>query len=353
MWINIKPASETTEPADLSEIYESLESLSQKNKPKVLYDNHPHYPEVLTADMEYRESNFLHPDVIYFENGFGGYKYWLVMTPMPEAYENPCILVSNNGINFKEPVAGINPLVPKPEGTGFNSDPDMVFVNGTFYLYYREVLVIEEEPLLRTETIFLIKSTDGINWSSPIQCHQEEAGAIVHNFISPSVIYDDGTFYMFAYSRIDGTRYIGKSTSADGETWTPFEGKSWTGLSGGGEYPWHLDCVLVDGVIYCATSINETGSGLYFGKSTDMGETWAFNTTPFMSPSHGFEGDRFYRPSLRNIPGTNLYEMWCSGVNPGVLTYIPLILVNDDFVPLEINSVFQRSAAKSFVQRPS
>jgi len=42
----------------------------------------------------------VNPDVVYFPSGWHGYKYWLAMTPYPNSnddYENPSILVSNDG----------------------------------------------------------------------------------------------------------------------------------------------------------------------------------------------------------------------------------------------------------------
>ena len=42
-----------------------------------------------------------HPSVLYFENGFSGYKYWMVQTPCPigglpyrDRWECPCIYFS-------------------------------------------------------------------------------------------------------------------------------------------------------------------------------------------------------------------------------------------------------------------
>src|SRR5574344_906898 len=58
-----------------------------------------------------------HPKVLYFENGFNGYKYWMVSTPYPgnDAYlENPSIVVSNDGVNFIEPPGIKNPVSGYP-----------------------------------------------------------------------------------------------------------------------------------------------------------------------------------------------------------------------------------------------
>jgi len=54
-----------------------------------------------------------HPKVLYFENGYNGYKYWMVNTPYPKNdayYENPSIVVSNNGIDWIQPKGIKNPV---------------------------------------------------------------------------------------------------------------------------------------------------------------------------------------------------------------------------------------------------
>lgn len=48
----------------------------------------------------------VHPDVLYFENGWNGYEYWMVFTPFPNSnaqYENPSIAVSHDGLIWEIP----------------------------------------------------------------------------------------------------------------------------------------------------------------------------------------------------------------------------------------------------------
>lgn len=47
-----------------------------------------------------------HPKVLFFKNGWNGYHYWMSMTPYPreaDIYENPSIVVSNDGISWSTP----------------------------------------------------------------------------------------------------------------------------------------------------------------------------------------------------------------------------------------------------------
>lgn len=54
-----------------------------------------------------------HPDVLYFENGWNGWNYWMSHTPYPNsnvAFENPSIVVSNDGLTWVEPNGIVNLL---------------------------------------------------------------------------------------------------------------------------------------------------------------------------------------------------------------------------------------------------
>lgn len=51
-------------------------------------------------------SENIHPKVLYFDRGWNGHKWWMAYTPYPHgsiADENPCIAVSDDGINWAAP----------------------------------------------------------------------------------------------------------------------------------------------------------------------------------------------------------------------------------------------------------
>ena len=99
------------------------------------------------------------------------------MTPYPygdETYENPSILVSNDGYSWIVPPGLTNPIDPWP-GTGReNCDPYLVFNTATNNL---EVYYLEIEQGSLNDTILKRKlSSDGSAWSS------EEDLLIVPNY---------------------------------------------------------------------------------------------------------------------------------------------------------------------------
>lgn len=84
-----------------------------------------------------------HPKVLYFPKGWNGYQYWMSMTPYPyehDIYENPSIVVSNDGKTWAAPAGLTNPVSGIPEDVvtgGHYSDPQLVMRGNTMELWYR------------------------------------------------------------------------------------------------------------------------------------------------------------------------------------------------------------------------
>lgn len=74
-------------------------------------------------------SENIHPKVLYFEEGWGGYEFWMAYTPYPKGNidaENPCIAVSHDGVVWTVPDGLNNPLDLKPY-YGYNSDTHLIY----------------------------------------------------------------------------------------------------------------------------------------------------------------------------------------------------------------------------------
>ena len=131
----------------------------------------------------------VHPSVIYAEQAWNGYHWWMVITPYPAAdnkKENPSIFVSLNGTDWIEPSGLTNPVIPEPPSTDFNSDPQLFFGsnNSVLYMIYR----LQGGGLTK---FFITKSSDGINWSTPFETHSTTFTS--ERNISPSVNWDAST----------------------------------------------------------------------------------------------------------------------------------------------------------------
>ena len=82
-----------------------------------------------------------HPSVLYFTSRWNRYRYWMAFTPYRgtnEKYENPSIVVSNDGIHWIQPKGLINPIIGKPED-GHLSDPNLFFdFHKRLSMFYRK-----------------------------------------------------------------------------------------------------------------------------------------------------------------------------------------------------------------------
>ncbi|MCX7787879.1 MAG: hypothetical protein N2442_09300 [Spirochaetes bacterium] len=180
-------------------------------------------------------SQAVHPDIVPPDTQHPFYV--LAFTPYPFSYdefENPSILISTDGIRFSEETEGINPLVPPP-AIDHNDDPDLTYLNGRWYLVYLETLRPYRQNLV------LLSSIDRIHWESSIlisyQFTQEPKDPLI---VSPSLLWDQSTWYLFYVNRSVTPYRIEYSTSKDIRSWDPknvsiptIEGMSFT--------PWHLD----------------------------------------------------------------------------------------------------------------
>lgn len=82
-------------------------------------------PNKLSIIGPYGDDEAYHPKVLYFENGWNGYTYWLSYTPYPHAddtKEDPCIACSNDLETWVVPPGLINPLSRRDNDRGYNSD---------------------------------------------------------------------------------------------------------------------------------------------------------------------------------------------------------------------------------------
>lgn len=165
-----------------------------------LLSDGPNADEPLQFDSYLGNNENIHPKVLYFENGWNGYKYWMAYTPYPKgalAAENPCIASSNDGVNWETPAGLINPLFPEFED-GYNSDTHLV---------YREdddVLECWWRPHDQTHHMVYVcrrTSEDGINWTKTEK--MLESSDEIKAILSPAVSYGGSNYTMYYSDGID------------------------------------------------------------------------------------------------------------------------------------------------------
>ena len=107
----------------------------------------------------------VHPSVLFFEDGWNGWRYWMVMTPYPnfnEAHEDPNIVVSNDGVKWQVPDGLTNPIDDaKGRPDPYNSDAHLTMRDNEMVLTWRMV----DRPNKGRESFWMTMSRDGVHWS--------------------------------------------------------------------------------------------------------------------------------------------------------------------------------------------
>jgi hypothetical protein len=248
--------------------------------------------------------NVAHPSMVYVPGGWNGYQYWMAFTPYPaDPRENPCILASNDLIDWVIPTGLTNPVVPISEATAdgyqYNSDPELILLsNNQLCLTWRM-----SNDTTGAEGIYIKTSSDGVTWSATQQVISSSgSGLNTDNLIlSPArVIESNGSHTMWSINY--STHNIERRTSADGIAWSapsncafsiaPYLGTGFT-ISA----LWHIE--VRKGQNYYHILVCENGPyRLYYMISSD-GINWTGDQIAYI-PSSGQQRDigGYYRSTF-------------------------------------------------------
>ncbi len=271
------------------------------------------------AIESYVEGNneVVHPDVLYFENGWKGYKYWMVFTPFPESqtqYENPSICVSQDGLNWTTPPGLLNPVVaPFPDSFNpndyYHSDPDLIMSSDltTMYIFWRE------HTGWRYETLNYIYSTDGINWSDTVPVLVVD-GSNTEKIISPSLVRDNDNIKMWTVDTKTSPRTIRMRTSISlTNSWSEPIATDLTIINDNIEI-WHLDVTFIDNKYYMLASVgssgNPRGGDLYLAVS-DNGINWTVASNPVLQGLNNSWDELIYRATILVNPVNEYLSFKC------------------------------------------
>lgn len=245
----------------------------------------------------------VHPDIICTDalqgKTPGTPRFILAFTPYPfsiDTFENPSVLVSNDGINFTEEFPGLNPLAPPP-ATDHNDDPDIFFEDGFWRVIYLETLRPAEQNLR------MLESRDRKNWSGALllrmELNKDDWRGSELFMLSPAFIKNTATGQRFIYyvNMQKGRNTLEYMPAAAGCRIDRADRRFPDinlALDGGGELnPWHIDILQNDGVYYMLlTAVSENASGktysLFLSKSADL-SSWT-KPEPLIGDSYRASG---------------------------------------------------------------
>ena len=200
-----------------------------------------------------------HPSVVYVQDGWNGFKFWMAQTPYPpydivpyaDRYELPCIHFSNDGKEWHSIKA--NPIDDLSEDMinnhNYYSDPHLLLRGDIMECYYR--LSVSVDKYTHSSKTLLLKrySGDGVNWSdSEIVAdlrNEDDVYIWGEQIISQSIIWD-GKCYKCWYVDRSGClhgRKISLTTSLDGKHWDKFNQCQIENVN---LDPWHIDVQYYD-----------------------------------------------------------------------------------------------------------
>jgi hypothetical protein len=254
----------------------------------------------------------VHPDPAITPASWGGSTSQLMVTPYPNgdaSKENPSLFEGRSPREWFIPDGVMNPIA-RP-ATGYLSDPDELYNPdaGELWLYYRAVTTQNE--------VFLIRATSPAHWTAPLLV----ASAPNHSIVSPTVVRRSaGDWMMWSVNSgsagcTSATTTVEMRRSTDGINWSaPVE----TDLAED-NFPWHIDVEWIPGrgefwgVYNVKVAGSCTTAALHFATSVD-GIHWVGAPSAVLARSAipAFD-DIVYRGAISYDPDAGMVTLLYSG----------------------------------------
>ena len=206
--------------------------------------NHLDIPTYVETDNQ-----SIHPSIIHDGTRKFGYEYIMAFTPysfLNDSTENPSIVVSDDGVNFK-PLPNVKTPLAMPDQDCHLSDVCLFEKDETLELWYRE-----SNKKTRLSRILRMTSKDLKSFTDPEVIM--DFGTSGYGLGAPSIIYEDDTYKIYYRKNMNiGEDAYVYTESKDLKTFTPvvsmnMEKGSWTNYN-----PWHLEVQKIGDTYYCLT----------------------------------------------------------------------------------------------------
>lgn len=244
-----------------------------------------------------------HPSLVYFPQGWNGYRYWMAYTPFPNAnddHEDPNLAVSNDGTNWVFAPGVTQPLDDADGNPEYNSDVSLVpGPDNTLYLFWRRY---DSGASINQEQIFMRKSVDGVSWSARALVWESPESAA--RYLSPTFLWDNNRWTMWGIDR-NGTpntlvrRQWGIGVKDPIPSGIGAAVNCSVGVLQANKELWHIEIRRVGSQLIALindTTLNTDSQNgdLLFASSTD-GVTWANNANIAIPRFQAGEHDNLYK----------------------------------------------------------
>jgi hypothetical protein len=233
-----------------------------------------------------KSGQLVHPDILYQPGGSPA--FMLAFTPYPfsiDRFENPSLVISDDGLHFSEEYPGSNPLAAAPP-RDHNNDPDLFYYNGKLCMVYLETLRPERQNLV------LLTCSGGSDWSSRI-VHTDYLDAGDPMILSPVYVRINQNDYLF-YVNMSHTCYKIQMVPIRQDFNPDCSLRRDITINMEGREPWHIDIIPYKDFFYmlicCVTrGKNQKKYDLYIARSVN-GYTWTFSTNILIHDSYRATG---------------------------------------------------------------
>lgn len=154
--------------------------------------------KIKTPNFQKYKDDCLHPCIRYVEEGFLGYKWWMVQSPYygnNEKIENP-ILYFSKDVEYPTNWEAIG-VVSETPSKGYNSDPNLFYEDGKLWVFWRECNTLTCDNLNVSKATVGVSTTDGIIFSES-QVYLTESQTNVDHELCPILIKKKETYYFYA-----------------------------------------------------------------------------------------------------------------------------------------------------------
>ena len=291
-----------------------------------------------------------HPSVVFFEEGWNGFRYWMAFTPYPvckppyrDRWECPCVVASNDGIHWEYPgdFAFLDDLTENQiQSRDYFSDTHLTYDSSrnVLYCYYR----LDKGEGSKKVTIFRRESAEGKKWSERIPLVYSESVDALEP-LSQSVVYENGCFSMWYVAHSGDPNGVYMLISPDGIVW---DCNKKCIFSGAAVVPWHIDCQYMDGRYYL--TVYELSQRITLWTSSD-GLNFTFVKLLLTIPKFGncglFYNNILYRAcTVKDEKGYSVYFA-CGNKKRNTIG----LMVGEEITGMKIVSASEKNITKMMV----
>jgi hypothetical protein len=246
-----------------------------------------------------------HPSVLFFEEKWNGYHYWMAHTPYPagnDDHEDPNLAVSNDGTNWIAAPGVPQPLDDADGNPEYNSDVNLVMgPPATMYLFWR---YLDTSLPSAQEKIYVRTSTDGVTWTPKHLVWSSNMAD--RQYVSPHFEWVDDKWRMWAVNIAPAVNTIvHRQTSAALPTPSDWGAETVCTTSNAmqtGKEPWHIGMVRIAGqyvMILNDCTIGQSGlDGDLMLMTSHDGLSWTGPGAPVLDRVAAGKYDNLYKASL-------------------------------------------------------